>query len=57
MSEDSEAESGAGGAASSLPSTYARGLFDHFVTRRARGTDLSSQDVHLLLSWEAEGIP
>jgi hypothetical protein len=57
MSEDSEAESGAGGAASSLPSTYARGLFDHFVTRRARGTDLSSQDVHLLLGWEAEGIP
>jgi hypothetical protein len=57
MSEDSEAESGAGDAASSLPSTYARGLFDHFVSRRARGTDLSSQDVHLLLGWEAEGIP
>ena len=57
MSEDSEAKSGAGGAASSLASTYARGLFDHFVSRRARGTDLSSQDVHLLLSWESEGIP
>lgn len=43
--------------AEALRSSYARGLFDHFVSRRARGTDLSSQDVHLLLSWESEGIP
>lgn len=43
--------------AEALRSAYARGLFDHFVSRRARGTDLSSQDVHLLLVWEAEGVP
>ena len=55
MASDEPADEASGAAA--LRSAYARGLFDHFVIRRARGTDLSAQDVHLLLGWEAEGVP
>lgn len=38
-------------------SAYGRALFEYFVRRRGRGTDLSSQDVALLLRWEEDGVP
>lgn len=56
MAEDGERQDGAE-AMQVIASAYGRVLFDYFVQRRGRGTDLSSQDVQLLLRWEEEGVP